>query len=448
MLDNLTWQPMERIAPGADEVEIRVRATGLNFRDVLNTLGLYPGEIGDPGEECSGTIERVGSNVHGLQVGDAVLGMASASFASFTTTHADLVMPIPPGMDFDDAATIPITFLTAWFALERLAHLKQGERVLIHAAAGGVGMAAVQIARRAGAEIYATAGNPEKRAVLQALGVAHVFDSRSLDFADGVMAASAGLGVDVVLNSLSGDFIPRSLDVLAQGGRFLEIGKRDIWTPAQVAERRPDVDYSIVYLGDLSAGEPAAVQAMLRELAPLFAAGELAPLPKMVFLMEEAVSAFRTMAQARHIGKVVVRQPDARAAQTARGMLQLSPSATWLITGGLGGIGLQVAQRLVARGARSLALVGRSAAGEAASEQVRALEQMGAQVRTFTADVGRADDVRRVLAEIAATMPPLRGIVHAAGVVDDGVLAAVRMGRASTPVCLRPSWPAPGTCTG
>jgi acyl transferase domain-containing protein len=418
VLDGLHLEQFERRSPGEGEIEIRVAVTGLNFRDVLIALDLYPEHVPTFGDECSGEVVRVGPGVEHVRPGDRVVSMGSGAFASHLTTDADLAIRIPDDLGFEDAATIPIPFLTAEYALARLAGIGADDRVLIHAGAGGVGMAAVQLAQRAGAEVIATAGSSEKRAVLEGLGVRHVFDSRSLDFADGVLGATGGRGVDVVLNSLSGDFIPRSLDVLAPEGRFLEIGKRDIWTAEQVAEVRPDVAYHVVFLGDLSIGDPPAIQAMLGDLLPRFAAGELHPLPRTTYDVVDVVDAFRFMAQARHIGKIVVRQPDAPGTG-------LAGDGTILVTGGLGGIGLEVARDLAGRGARHLALVGRrplDELGDDVAAAIAGIEAIGAGVATFRGDVACRDDVVRILAEIDATMPALRGVVHAAGVNDDAVL--------------------------
>src|SRR6185503_4213484 len=220
----------------------------------------------------------------------------------YVTTDRELVARQPANLDASAAATIPIAFVTAEYSLNRLARMAQGHRVLIHAAAGGVGLAAVQLAQRAGAEIFATAGSPEKRAFLESLGVPHVMDSRSLAFADQIMAVTGGAGGDIVLNSLAGEFIPKSLAVLARGGSFLELGK-NVWTPDEIARVRPDVAYHVIYLGDLA---PQANGEMLRGLAARFGAGELTPIRHRLFAIDDAIDAFRYMAQARHIGKVVL----------------------------------------------------------------------------------------------------------------------------------------------
>jgi acyl transferase domain-containing protein/acyl carrier protein len=418
-LDNLKLRPATRRRPAPGEVEIRVHATGLNFRDVLNALGMFAEDPGPLGNECAGEVVGVGEGVEHLQVGDKVMGLASGSFSTYVTTPAELVTLKPGQFSFEEAATIPITFLTAYYALHHLAKMSAGDRVLIHAAAGGVGLAAVQLAQRAGAEIFGTAGNPEKRAFLQSLGVQHVMDSRSLDFADEVLACTDGQGVDIVLNSLTGDFIPKNLSILKPNGRFLEIGKIGIWDKSQVAKVRPDVAYFVIFLGDLCQKEPALIQSMLRELTAAMVEGSLKPLPRRVFPIQEVVSAFRYMAQAKHIGKIVVSQASQSATSEAK---LIRADATYLLTGGLGGLGLLVARWLVAQDARHLVLMGRRGASEAARQAISELEQAGAQVVVAQGDVTRRDDLARILAEIDQTMPPLRGIIHAAGVVADGVL--------------------------
>ena len=412
VLDGLHLAPAVRRAPGPGEVEVEVVVTGLNFRDVLAALDLYPQRSTVFGDECAGVVIAVGPGVERPRVGERVVALAPGAFASHVTTLADLTFPLPAEIDLEAAATIPIPFLTAQYALVQLGHLRAGERVLIHAGAGGVGMAAIQLSQRIGAEVYATAGSPEKRAVLEALGVQHVFDSRSLDFADGVLAATGGRGVDVVLNSLAGEFIGRSVEVLAPAGRFLEIGRRDVWTAEHMAAERPDVDYHVVFLGDLSSGQPAAIQAMFAELMPRVAAGDLQPLPRVVYEADRVADAFRFMAQARHVGKIVVRQqPPA-----------VSPEGTYLVTGGTGGVGLVVARHLVDRGAGSVALVGRTAPDDRAARAIDAMRESGADVRFHPADVGRCDELADVLAIVDREQGRVRGIVHAAGVTDDAVI--------------------------
>jgi NADPH:quinone reductase-like Zn-dependent oxidoreductase/NADP-dependent 3-hydroxy acid dehydrogenase YdfG len=398
-------------------VLIRVRAAGLNFRDVLNVLGMYPGDPGPLGGECAGTIEAVGEGVSGLAVGQEVLALAPASFATFALTRAAFVAPKPSSMSFEEAATIPVVFLTAHYALNHLAKLKSGQRLLIHAASGGVGLAALQLAKRAGAEVFATAGSPAKRSYLESLGVHHVYSSRTLDFAAQIHEDTGGEGIDVVLNSLRDEVIPRSLELLREGGRFLEIGKTDLWNCERVRQVNPHAAYFTIALDRMMAEEPELVGQLMREVMESFRAGMLEALPLRAFAVEDAVSAFRHMAQAKHIGKVVLTQAVADG-----GPMELRADGSYLITGGLGSLGLQVAKRFVERGARHLILAGRSEPSVHAQEVLRELEQAGARVQVVRADVARTEDAERLVAEAEASGIPLRGVVHAAGVLADGVL--------------------------
>ena len=414
ILDNLRVEPAPRREPGPAEVEIEVAASGVNFRDVLNVLGMYPGNPGALGNECVGTITRVGPDVASLRPGQRVIALVHGGFRSYAIAPALWVVPAPVGMPFEDAATIPMAFATAEYSLTRLAGLRRGERVLIHAATGGVGLAAVQIAQRAGAEIFATAGSDEKRALLARLGVQHVMNSRTVTFAEEILERTNGEGVDVVLNSLTGDAIARSIAVLRPNGRFVEIGKRGIWTPEEVAAARPDVAYHVVFLGDV---DKTLMQSVLQDLVAAFDQGELRPLPRRTYPIGNAVDAFRYMAQAKHVGKIVLTF-DARA--DARGGVRAD--ASYLITGGFGGLGLRMARALAAAGARHLVLVGRSGLSAAADAAVAELEAAGTHVVRAAADISRPSDVAQLLEDLSGRVPPLAGIVHAAGVRDDGVL--------------------------
>src|SRR5690606_33357606 len=353
-----------------------------------------------------------GAGVTAVRPGDEVIGSAAGRFGSFVNSRSECVVRKPAKPSFPEAATVLSAYLTAYYTLHHLAGLSAGDRVLIHAAAGGVGLAAVQLAQQAGAEIFATAGSPEKRALLRSLGVPHVMNSRTLEFAEEIAQITEGRGVDVILNSLAGDFVPYSLSVLAENGRFLEIGKRDIWTAEQVAQVKPAAAYFIVDLVAKSAEDPALIQSLLQEIMALLEAGAIRPLPHQIFPLSEAVNAFRTMAQAKHTGKIVVTHPAMPAAA--------STPSTYLITGGLAGLGLLVAQRLVAeQGARHLMLVSRSSPSVAAQEAIREMEAAGAQILTMQADVSNEAQLRQVLATIEAQMPPLRGVIHSAGVLDE-----------------------------
>ncbi len=419
VLDSLELRPQARRPPGSGEVEIEVKAIGLNFKDVLSGLGLYPGDPGPLGSECAGVVTAVGPGVEGLAPGAPVVAVAAGSFATHVTAPAALVVPKPPDWTFEEAASVPVAFVTAWYCLRSLANVRAGERVLIHAAAGGVGLAAVQVARAMGAEVFATAGTPAKREHVAALGARLVLDSRTAAFADEILAATDGHGVDVVLNSLSGEAIAESLRALAPRGRFLEIGKRGVWTAAEVARLRPGASYHVIDWGEVAAVSPAAIRTVLLDVVAACRDGALTPLPRRTFSLDRVPDAFRHMAQARHIGKVVVTVPSRSG---GRALPAIRPDASYLITGGLGGLGIEVARWLTHRGARALALVGRRAPDAATLAAVESFRADGTEVRVLQADVSVAGEVARVLGDVRATMPPLRGVFHAAGSLADGLL--------------------------
>jgi acyl transferase domain-containing protein/NADPH:quinone reductase-like Zn-dependent oxidoreductase/thioesterase domain-containing protein/acyl carrier protein len=318
-IDCLEILPAERQLPGPGEVEIRVRAAALNFADALKATGVFP--EAPFGMECSGVIERVGPDVAGFRAGDAVLSIGPNSFRSYVVRDARLVARKPEFLSFEEATTLPAAFMTAWYALHHVGKLRPRERVLIHAASGGVGLAAIQVARLAGAEIFATAGNSEKRAFLKSLGVRHVFDSRSLEFADAVTKRTHRKGVHLVLNSLTGEFIPASLALLAEGGRFLEIGKREIYSSSQLAELplRAGVSYHPIDLTRLHRDDLSTYGALFHEIVAGAAQRRFEPLSRQVFPFSAAFKAFGLMMQARHIGKLVLSmRPEAAQVYTVR----------------------------------------------------------------------------------------------------------------------------------
>ena len=417
-VDGLALRPSARRLPAANEVEIRIDAAGLNFRDVMNVLAMRNDP--DPlGGECAGTITAVGADVRNLSVGDEVIAIAQGTFGTFVTTTSALVFRKPASLTAADAATLPLAFLTAEYALAEVGHMKAGERVLIHAAAGGVGLAAVQLAMRAGLEVFATAGSEDKRAYLRSLGVATVMDSRSLAFAGQVAAATNGEGVDLVLNALTGAAIEKSLLLLRAGGRFLEVGKAEVWNGSRAAAVNPLATYLPLDLSGTLVREPESIRPIVERLLKRFERRELHPLPKRVFDLERASDAFRHMARARHIGKVVI---TPRTTEASRTPVSFSSEGSYLITGGLSGLGLLVAEWMAGRGARHLALMGRSEPSELARQAMARMTATGVHVRIVRGDVASEPTVLAALHELRETMPPLRGVIHSAGVLDDGVL--------------------------
>ncbi|WP_399136035.1 type I polyketide synthase [Streptomyces sp. NBUA17] len=426
VLENLALLPCPEAAEPLEtgQVRVRVHAAGLNFRDVLNALGMYPGQAGPLGGEAAGVVTGTGPGVTGLRVGDRVMGLVHGGFGPVAVTDHRLLTAVPDGWSLITAASVPIAFLTARYGLGDLAGLRTGESVLVHAAAGGVGLAAVQLAQYFGAEVHATASEG-KWEFLREWGVdaGRVHSSRTLDFRDRMRATTDGRGVDVVLNSLAGDFVDASLDVLAPGGRFLEMGKADIRPADSLTDRCPGLSYRAFDLTDAGADR---IQELLRELVTLFEAGVLRPLPVTTWDVRQAPEAFRYMSRARHVGKLVLTVPH-----------EPDPAGTVVITGGTGALGAVVARHLVGEhGIRHLMLLSRRGPdAPGAAELTAELARRGADVTVTACDV---TDRRAVADALGSVAPehPLTGVVHTAGVVDDGVLGSLsrdRMDRVLAP---------------
>ena len=422
-IDNLRLVETVVAPPSAGQVQIRVEAAGLNFRDVLNVLGLYPGDPGRIGGDLSGIVTEVGEGVTGFEVGQRVFGFMQGCFTTRVNVPAQFLSPLPTGVSAVGAATIPAGALTTRLAFD-WAQVGPGDRVLIHAASGGVGLAAIQIAQQRGATVFATAST-YKRATLRKMGVEHVYDSRSTDFADQILADTGGAGVDVVLNSLTNEgFIAATVRATAQGGRFAEIAKRDIWTPDQMAAVRPDIAYEIVALDVTIEEEPERVGKLLAELADSMGRGELLPLAAEVYPLTEAKTAFRRMQQARHIGKIVLQMPKP---------LQPKGDRSYLITGGLGALGLFTAAHLAQLGAGDIVLTGRHLPDADAQREIDDItERYRCRIHTFVADVGDEQQVAGLLERIRAELPPLAGVAHLAGVLDDALLSQQSLDRFRT----------------
>jgi 3-oxoacyl-(acyl-carrier-protein) synthase/NADPH:quinone reductase-like Zn-dependent oxidoreductase/acyl carrier protein len=429
LIEDLNYVAVEREAPQKGEVEIAVEVSGVNFRDVMNSLGMLPNALAGLGGECAGIVRTAGT-LSGFTPGERVVAFARRSYRKFVTVTASNVVRVPDNMSLAQAAGLPVVYLTALHGLDRLAALQPGERVLIHSAAGGLGLAAVHVARARRAEIFATAGSEEKRAYLRLLGIQHVLPSRTVDFAEEVMRLSGGSGVDVVLNSLTGVLAEKTLSVLAYGGRFLEVGKRDTLSLEFVRQMRPDVSHFVFDFGEEATRDASLVASLLQETLQSIATGALAPLPVTEFT--DAKEALRYMVQARHIGKIVVKQEH-----RAAGLLNPDPDATYLITGGWGDLGLLFAHALVERGARHLILMGRKAPGAAASEAIQQMRSRGVNVKVVSCDVADRGAVESALAAIPASQP-LNGILHAAGVIEDHSLLEQNPESIST--VLRPKW--------
>ncbi|MBX6376578.1 MAG: SDR family NAD(P)-dependent oxidoreductase, partial [Acetobacteraceae bacterium] len=446
-LATLAWEPQADLrAPGPGEVLLRVEAAGLNFRDLMWAQGLLPEEVlldgfAGPtlGMECAGVVEAVGPGVE-FRPGEAVFGFAPAALASRVLTRAEALTRRPESLSPAAAATVPVAFLTAVYALEHCARLREGERVLIHGGAGGVGLAALQVALAAGARIAVTAGTEAKRAFLRAAGAEIALDSRDPGFADALRAHWPD-GVDVVLNSLAGEAMERSLGLLRPFGRFVELGKRDYVENRRAALRplRRNATYFAVDVDALPRARPELAASLLGDIRARLAEGALLPLPHVVRRAEETEAAFRTLQASAHIGKIVILPPQAEAPSAARRAAKGPATAwlpgaegVWLVVGGIQGFGLEAAKWLAARGVTRLALIGRRGmATPGAEAALRTLAALGARASIHACDATDGAALARTLEEIRANGGglPICGVVHAAATFDDGAAIAMDSAR-------------------
>ncbi|MBB5939896.1 polyketide synthase [Streptomyces zagrosensis] len=405
---------MREVAVAAGEIRAEVKATGVNFLDVLNALGMV--EIPAFGLEFAGVVTEAGADVKHAKVGDRVFGLARGSFASEVVIDARRVVRIPDNLDFEEAATVPMTFLTAWYGLHELGALQPGERVLVHAAAGGVGMAAVQLAQLHGAEVYGTASEPKWWALREAgLADDHLASSRDLGFVKHFGPSLPSGRFDVVLNSLATEFIDASLGMLGDGGRFLEMGKIDLRDQSWIDENHPGVTYTVYNLPEAG---PDLIHTMLVSIAGLLGEGKLRPLPLRTFPMTHTSDALRFMAGARHVGKVVLVPSEQQRF--------ITPDGAVLVSGGLGDLGRRVATYLAStHGVRDLVLASRRGMETPGAQVVvDELAELGATATVVACDVADLDSVTSIMAMFGADRP-LRGVVHAAGVLDDGALTTL-----------------------
>ncbi|MFE5604724.1 SDR family NAD(P)-dependent oxidoreductase [Streptomyces coelicoflavus] len=439
-LDSFEFVAQTRHRPGPGEVEIRLDATSVNFINVLQAMGVYQQFSTDEDRQDvsafdgAGVVTAVGEGVREVRQGDRVAAMfvdgsRSAVMSSFATVHAGCLLPVPDSMRSQDAAALPCAYLTAWYALRHLAGLRPGERVLIHSASGGTGLAALNLARARGAEVWATAGSEAKRAYLRNLGVTHVMDSRTLDFADRVRDLTGGRGVDVVLNSLTGPAQSASLGLLAHRGRFVELGKRDIYANTRLGllPFRHNVTFAGVDVLMMMQKDPELLAEGYRELGGMLADGSLPPLPVTEHPVAEASAAFHTMASARHTGKLVLTWPTEGTDTLSvrpEDVRTVRDDGSYLVTGGLGGLGLLVARWLAERGAGAVVLTSRSAPSADARAALDALtEQFGTRVEVVRGDLAEPGVADTLVRAATDTGRPLRGVVHAAAVVEDATVA-------------------------
>ncbi len=405
-----------RRQPGPGEVEVRVQAAALNFRDIQASLGSRSGERERLGFECAGEVASTGPGVDGYTPGRPVIACgAPGALGRYVLARQELVRPRPKGWSRERAAAVSTAYLAAVCALQRLAGLQRGERVLLHTAAGGVGFAALQVAKRLGAEVWATAGTPEKRELLLQWGAHRIFSSRDTGFHREIALLPERERMDVVVNSLSGDAVSLSLQSLAPGGRFVELGDSEILGEDQVRSLHPTARYLVLDLAEETRTRPLETGAVLAEILRDLEAGRLPLPPVEVFDLEEAPAAFAWMAQARHTGKVVLSAARVERRERLRARGLVPDGGSCLITGGLGGVGLLLAEWLAGQGARRLLLMGRRLPSPEAENTVRRLLEKGVDVQVVRGDVTRAEDVQAAVRTADVPGGQLRGVFHLAG---------------------------------
>ena len=418
---------------GPSYVEVEVTAAALNFRDVMVTLGLLPAmayersALGrEVGIEASGRVRRAGSGVKRLKVGDEVALTVGGCIANRVVVNEHLAFLKPSRLSMEEAASALSVCVTAYYSLIHLARLREGQRVLIHSAMGGVGQAAIALARHVGAEIYTTAGNESKREQLLAMGVRGAFDSHSHSWYDDLMEATGREGVDVVLNSLAGHHIALCLKALRPSGWHCEIGKVDIYTDNSLSMRvfRKNLRFAAIDVDRLMLDDPVLSHVLSQACLDLMEEGAVAPPPLTVFPYRDYARALRMMTTGQHQGKLVLQAPE-DAADRGFGIADtrpfLDPDATYLVTGGLGGFGLRFVPYLIAAGARHLTLMDRDPTRSRDVDWIRQTTTLSKMTREYEIDIvpGDVRDEEDVQRCIGALTKPLKGVFHLAGTLED-----------------------------
>ncbi|WAJ46836.1 sulfolipid-1 biosynthesis phthioceranic/hydroxyphthioceranic acid synthase [Mycobacterium sp. Aquia_216] len=433
-LQGLELVAFDRISPGPGQIEVAVTASSLNFADVLIAMGRFPSVDGRQprlGMDFAGVVTAVGPGVTDHQVGDRVGGVSeNGCWATFVSCDANLAVTLPPGLDAEQAAAATTAYATAWYGLQDMARIKAGERVLIHSATGGVGRAAIAIARLAGAEIFATAGSPQRRALLHDMGIEHVYDSRSTEFAEEIRRDTDGYGVDVVLNSVTGAAQRAGFELLAIGGRFVEIGKRDVYGDTRLGlyPFRRNLTFHYLDLALMAASHPKQVGDLLRTVYRLVGDRELPALEHTTYPLDQAATAIRVMGAAEHNGKLILSIP-----REGQGTVVVPPErasvfrgdGAYIITGGLGGLGLLLAAEMGKAGCGRIVLTARADPTAKARQAIERIRAGGVDVVVECGNMAEADTAARLVAVATATGLPLRGVLHAAAVVVDATLANI-----------------------
>ena len=433
-LESMELVACDRVPPGLGEIEVAVSASSINFADVLVAFGRYPafeGRLPQLGTDFAGVVAAVGPDVTDHNVGEHVGGLcADGCWGTFLTCDARLAVALPAGLSDGPAAAVTTAHATAYYGLHELARVKRGDKVLIHSGTGGVGQAAIAIARAAGAEVFATAGSEQRRQLLRDMGIEHVYDSRSLEFADLIRSDTEGYGVDIVLNSVTGAAQRAGLELLAFGGRFVEIGKRDIYGDTRLGlfPFRRNLTFSGVDLGLLAYNDPDRLRDLLKTVYQLVADGVL-PMPETThYSLADAATAMRVMSGAQHTGKLVLDVPH-----TGRSRVMVPPAqarvfrrdGAYIITGGLGGLALFLAEKMATAGCGRIVLSSRSQPTSEALQTIERIRAIGADVVVECGDIAQPGTAQRLVATATATGLAVRGVLHLAAVFENGTLTNI-----------------------
>jgi polyketide synthase 5 len=430
-LETMELVAVNRVRPGPGQIEVAITASSLNFADVLMAMGRFPTiDEREPelGVDFVGVVTAVGPDVADHRVGDRVGGFSrNGCWATFVNCDARVAVTLPSGLSDHQAVAVSTGHATAWYGLHDQARISAGDRVLIHSATGGVGQAAVAIARAAGAEIFATAGSPKRRELLHSMGIDHVYDSRSTDFAELIRRDTDGYGVDIVLNSLTGAAQRAGFELLADGGRFVEIGKRDVYANARLGmfPFRRNLTFHYVDLALMSESHPQRIGQLLGSVFHRVADGDLPPAEYTLHPFTEATTAIRVMSAAEHTGKLILDVPRTGASTVVVPQEAARPfrnDGAYLITGGLGGLGLFLAEKMAAAGCGRIVLTSRSQPDSLAQATIERIRATGADIAVECGDVAARETADRLLAAATATGLPVRGVLHAAAVVEDATL--------------------------
>ncbi|KDF01167.1 polyketide synthase [Mycolicibacterium aromaticivorans JS19b1 = JCM 16368] len=433
-LGTLELVACDRVAPGPGQIEVAVGVSSINFADVLVAMGLFPaieGALPELGMDFAGVVTAVGPDVADHRVGDRVSGFsANGCWGTFVTCDARLAATLPQGLTDHQAVALATATATAWYGLHDQARITAADRVLIHSATGGVGQAAIGVARAVGAEIFATAGSEERRQMLRDMGIEHVYDSRSTEFAEEIRRDTGGYGVDIVLNSLTGAAQRAGLELLAVGGRFVEIGKRDVYgnTRLGLFPFRRNLTFYYVDLALMSLSHPQRVGELLHTVNQLVADGDLPPAQYSEYPLADAATAIRVMAAAQHTGKLLLDIPQTGTSRAVVPPEQATPfrnDGAYLVTGGLGGLGLFLAEKMAIAGCGRIVLTSRSQPTLKSLETIELIRAMGADVVVHCGDIADPVTAQRMVEAATATGLPVRGVLHAAAVIDDATLANI-----------------------